>query len=63
MKNSQQEFLPREELRRLGLNPKSMANLASRGKGPKYYKVGRRCLYRYEDLIAWITRHPVKTMD
>ena len=44
-----------------GLNPKTLANLASLGKGPPYHKVGRRCFYRYEDLVNWITRNRVKT--
>lgn len=26
----------------------------SRGKGPPYYKVGRRCLYKWHEVEAWL---------
>lgn len=26
----------------------------SRGKGPPYYQVGRRCLYRWAEVLAWL---------
>lgn len=57
------EFIARDrvEIHFEGLIPKTLANLASLGKGPPYHKVGRRCFYRYEDLVNWITRSPIKT--
>lgn len=29
------------------------------GKGPRYYKVGRRVVYRRSDLDAWLEAHAV----
>lgn len=29
------------------------------GKGPKYYKIGRRVVYRRADLDAWLDAHAV----
>lgn len=26
----------------------------SRGKGPPYYQIGRRCLYKWHEVQAWI---------
>jgi predicted DNA-binding transcriptional regulator AlpA len=26
----------------------------SKGKGPPYYQVGRRCLYRWTEVLAWL---------
>ncbi len=31
-----------------------MANLDSEGKGPKRIRIGKRCGYLREDLIAWL---------
>jgi hypothetical protein len=31
-----------------------LANLRSRGEGPKHFKIGRRVMYRKEDFITWI---------
>ena len=41
----------------------TLANLASRGLGPKFYKRGRRCLYRVEDLDQYFFENPVETFD
>lgn len=51
-----EEFFP-------GLNPKTLANLRSQGRGPRFFKVGRKVFYRLEDLEAWLTRQPVRTAD
>ena len=50
------EFFP-------GVSSKTLANRASLGLDPPYFRVGRRAFYRYEDLTAWLSRHPVKTKD
>jgi hypothetical protein len=33
--------------------------MRQRGDGPVYRKVGRRCLYRWADVVAWIEAQPV----
>lgn len=42
----------------LGLQPKTLANLESRGKGPRSRKVGGRVFYYKEDLDAYINGQP-----
>jgi predicted DNA-binding transcriptional regulator AlpA len=42
----------------LGLSPSTMAKKRLTGRdGPIFYKIGSRCLYRREDLDAWIAAH------
>lgn len=38
---------------RLKIPPKTLANWASLGKGPRYARIGRHRRYRVEDLLAW----------
>ncbi|MFF0531160.1 helix-turn-helix domain-containing protein [Nocardia amikacinitolerans] len=38
---------------RLKIPPKTLANWASLGKGPRFARIGRHRRYRLEDLIAW----------
>lgn len=40
--------------RALGLAPGTLAKLRLSGNGPSYYKLGRRVLYRREDLEIWL---------
>jgi hypothetical protein len=40
--------------RALGLAPGTLAKLRLSGNGPPYYKLGRRVLYRQEDLATWL---------
>jgi hypothetical protein len=28
--------------------------LRARGKGPAFYKIGRRCLYKWHEVQAWL---------
>lgn len=44
-----------------GLNPRTLANYASSGKGPKYHRRGRKVYYLYEDVRNWLLEHPVYT--
>lgn len=41
----------------------SLANLRSKKKGPRYYKNGRKVLYRGSDIDAWLLENPVQTVD
>ena len=44
-------FLDTQNLaRKLGLSPCHLANLRVYGGGPKFFKLGRRCLYRWDDV-------------
>ncbi|MGY2061402.1 helix-turn-helix transcriptional regulator [Nocardia gipuzkoensis] len=39
---------------RAKLSPKTLANWASAGKGPRFFRIGGgRCRYRLDDVIAW----------
>jgi predicted DNA-binding transcriptional regulator AlpA len=43
-----------EAARILGLAASTLAKLRLRGNGPVYCKLGRRVVYRKEDLAAWL---------
>jgi hypothetical protein len=46
---------------RLGLKPGTLAAWRSEKRGPKYFKIGRACLYAPADLDAWIQKQAVET--
>lgn len=39
---------------RLGLSPSTLAKMRLSGDGPTYSKLGRRVVYRPEDIDTWI---------
>jgi len=41
----------------------TLGNWLSQGRGPRAYKVGRKILYRLEDLEEFFTRNPILTAD
>ena len=43
-----------ETARRLGLSISTLAKMRLYGTGPVYSKLGRRVVYRLEDLESWI---------
>lgn len=48
----------------LGVSPKSLAVLRSIGGGPAYFKLGKRCFYKLDDLQAWVAaRRATSTAD
>ena len=47
-------FPPSEAARFCGLAPSTLAKLRLGGNGPVYCKLGRRVVYRREDLAAWL---------
>ncbi|MGV9331062.1 helix-turn-helix transcriptional regulator [Nocardia sp. NPDC003726] len=54
MHTSEDYWLSREEVAgRLKLPPKTLAEWASKGKGPRFAKIGRFTRYRLADLEAW----------
>ena len=46
-----------------GLDVGTLANLRSKRRGPKFFKVGRRVYYFLADVEAWLRRCPVLTSD
>lgn len=54
MHTSEDYWLSREEVAsRVKVPVKTLAEWASRGKGPRFYKIGRYARYKMSDLIAW----------
>ncbi len=45
----------------LGICPRTLDNWRSQGRGPRYIRVGRRIVYRVEDLEAYLESRTVKT--
>lgn len=45
------------------LDPRTMANLRSLRKGPRYFKASRKIYYRPEDIEAWLFGNPILTTD
>ncbi len=50
------EFAKRTPISRVGWQP-----MRSKGVRPNYYKVGRRCLYRWTELFDWLEAHRTTT--
>ncbi len=38
----------------LGLSERSLERLRCEGRGPHYYKLGRRVLYKKVDVLTWV---------
>jgi hypothetical protein len=36
------------------LSPRTLEKFRVRGDGPAYFKIGKRVLYKVEDLIKWV---------
>lgn len=48
-------YLTRAEVaKRYPISAHTLAKLASQGKGPRFFKPTDKCLYRPEDIEAWI---------
>lgn len=46
-----------------GLNPGTLANMRFQRIGPRYYKLGRKVLYKAEDIERWLNENVVLTRD
>jgi predicted DNA-binding transcriptional regulator AlpA len=44
----------------VGLRPQTLVAYRHEGRGPRFYKIGRRCLYRRADLLAFIEAQAVE---
>jgi len=40
-----------------------LANLNSRGEGPKRFRFGRKVAYKREDLVAWVEKRARQVID
>src|SRR5262249_7757376 len=49
-----------EAAKMLGLAPSTLAKLRLNGNGPAYCKLGRRVVYRMEDIEAWLQSRVVR---
>ncbi len=47
------------------ISPKTLANMANKGEGPRFYKAGRHCIYVTEDFLLWLKSRskPVSTSE
>jgi len=54
---------PEEAAKMYGLSVGTLAHMRSRKRGPRYHKVGKKVLYRVEDLERWLFGEPVMTID
>lgn len=41
----------------------SLATMATRGGGPRYFKVGKLCMYPLSDLEAWVAQRTTGLLD
>jgi len=46
-----------------GIPKGTLNNLRYQKRGPKYFKRGKRCLYKPQDILRWIEERPVMTTD
>lgn len=63
MKQEQKALTAKEVASVYGINEGSLANLRWLKQGPKYYRCGRRILYRPEDVEKWLFARPVATAE
>ncbi len=54
---------PREVTLLFSISAGTLGNWRSARKGPRFFKVGHKILYRIEDLENFFTSTPVLTMD
>lgn len=47
----------------LRTTPASLATMATRGGGPRYFKVGKLCMYQLSDLEAWLAQRTTGLLD
>ena len=40
--------------------PQTLARYRHEGRGPNYLKLGKKILYRGQDIIIWLNKHEVR---
>jgi len=63
MKNERKALTAKEVSEIYGINLGSLCNLRWSRRGPKYFKAGRRIVYRPEDVEQWLFSRPIFTID
>ena len=55
------DFFTREQLSaKIGVTPKTLANWANKGKGPRSYRLeGGYAVYKVDEVAAWLERQGV----
>ena len=54
---------PKEAAEIYGLSVGTLANDRYNKRGPKYFRCGRKILYRVDYLEGWLFQNPVLTID
>jgi len=54
---------PQMAAKMYGLCIGTLANDRYHKRGPRFFRCGRRVLYRVDELEAWLQRNPVLTID
>jgi hypothetical protein len=55
--------LPAEVAEALDTSPEGLAQMRYRGTGPKFIKRGRRVLYRWSDVSAYLDANTIERTD
>ncbi len=63
MKQERKALTAKEVSEIYGINLGSLANLRWSKLGPKYYRNGRRIVYKPEDIEQWLFSQPILTID
>ena len=50
----------RELVKRTSISRVTWQVWRTRGKGPPHYRVGRRCLYKWDEVSEWLKRRSIK---
>ena len=60
---SQTELLTPKEVEKIfKIKTGALANWRSQGRGPKYYKLEGKILYKYSEILEWVNRNAVHTI-
>jgi len=63
MQNIKQAITAEQAAETYGLSKGTLANMRFAKRGPKFYKIGRKILYKVTDIEAWLYQNPVMTVD
>ena len=60
---SKKMISPREAALLFSISPGTLGNWRTARKGPRFFKVGHKILYRVDDLEKYFTSNPFSTCD
>ena len=60
---SRKALTPRDVSFMYGISEGTLGNLRCQNRGPRYFKAGRKVLYRVEDIERYLFQNPVLTLD